>query len=58
MARLKPWTPWVTADHYKKEKKKHYQNNLQPKTAKPQVKRQEEEKIHFLSHQNILCQTP
>ena len=25
---------------------------------KPQVKKQEEEKIHFLSPQNILCQTP
>jgi hypothetical protein len=57
MARLKPWTPWVMADHYKKEKKKHYQDNLQP-NRNPKSKRQEEEKIHFLSPQNILCQTP
>jgi hypothetical protein len=32
MAKLKPWTPGVMADHYKKEEKKYYQDNLHPKT--------------------------
>ena len=37
MVRLKPWAPWVMADHYKKEKKKHYQDNSSVR-KKPQVK--------------------
>jgi hypothetical protein len=37
MVRLKPWAPWIMADHYKKEKKKHYQNNLR-QNRKPKSK--------------------
>ena len=43
MARLKPWAPWVIADHYKKEKNEHYQDNLQqnrnPKSKDKKKKR-------------------
>ena len=45
MAKLRPWTPWVTADHYKRKRSSTIRNNpLEPKNnlLQPQLQQKEQ----------------